>query len=67
MELQRLNSLRKKWSGCHAEPAEAGEGSAFRAKAKEKADPSGKRRLRDDNLRVFPQAVKPHDFAVVMS
>jgi hypothetical protein len=28
----------------------------------EKADPSGKRRLRDDNFSVFPQAVKPLEF-----
>jgi hypothetical protein len=26
---------------------------------KEKADPSGKKRLRDDNLSVFPQGVTP--------
>jgi hypothetical protein len=31
----------------------------FRATAKEKADPSGKRRLRDDNLNVLPQTVNP--------
>ena len=56
---QRLNSLRKKRGGCDPDPAGAGEGSAFGANVKEKADPSGKRRLRDDNLSVFPRAVQP--------
>jgi len=32
-----------------------------------KADPSGKRRLRDEDLIVFPQTVKPIDFAGLMS
>jgi len=31
----------------------------FCLQVKEKADPSGKRRLRDDKLTVFPQAVQP--------
>src|SRR5271154_3681398 len=64
-ELQRLNSSRKKWGGCHPDPAGAGEASAFRANVKEEADPSGKRRLRDDNLSVFPQTVKPLGFGPV--
>jgi hypothetical protein len=55
-KIGRLHSLRKKWSGCQPERSD---GSAFRANVKEKADPSGKRRLRDDNLSVFPQAVQP--------
>jgi hypothetical protein len=38
-----------------------GEESAFRENVKEKADPSGKRRLRDGNLSVFPQIVHPRD------
>jgi len=46
----------EKWSGCHPERSE---GSAFHANAKEKADPSGKRRLRDDNLSFFLQAERP--------
>ena len=60
-ELQRLNSLRKKWSGRHPEGSEAclpQAGFCFWRKGQEKADPSGKRRLRDDNLSVFPQTVK---------
>jgi hypothetical protein len=58
-ELQELNSLRKKRSGSDPDPAEAGEESASRASVKEKADPSGKSRLRDHNLSVFAQTVKP--------
>ena len=60
-ELQRLNILRKKWSGRHPEGSEAclpQAGFCFWRKGQEKADPSGKRRLRDDNLSVFPQTVK---------
>jgi len=40
-----------------ARPACRRQGSGFHAKAEKKADPSGKKRLRDDNLDVFPQIV----------
>jgi hypothetical protein len=48
--------LRKDWSECHPERSE---GSDFRATVEEKADPSGKRRLRDEYLSVFPENCKP--------
>jgi hypothetical protein len=38
-------------------PRERGEGSAFAADAKEKADSSGKIRPRNDQLHIFSQAV----------
>jgi hypothetical protein len=59
LALRRLSSLRKKLIGCDVDPVGPGERSSFRADVKEKADPSGKRRLRDDNLSVFSQAVMP--------
>jgi len=47
-----LKRPRQKCSGCHPEPATEGEGSAFRAHAKEEADSSGKLRPRNDNLNI---------------
>ena len=48
-----LKSLRQKCRGRHPEPATAGEGSAFRARAEEKTGSSGKLRLRNDNRNIF--------------
>lgn len=55
----RLNILRKTCRRCHPEPAVAGEGSAFRAHAKEKAESSGKLRPRNDSVSLLPQTVRP--------